>query len=48
MLFRSPANFIVTDGNAIGKDVVDLIHVIQNQVKKNYKIDLVLEQEIVE
>lgn len=42
------ANFIVTDGNAIGKDVVDLIHEIQNQVKKNYKIDLVLEQEIVE
>lgn len=42
------ANFIVTDGTATGEDIVKLIAEIQKQVKKTYKIDLILEQEIVE
>ena len=42
------ANFIVTDGNASGKDIVEIIHTIQKKVKEKYQIDLILEQEIVE
>ena len=42
------ANFIVTDGTATGEDIITIIHDIQKKVKEAYKIDLILEQEIVE
>ncbi len=42
------ANFIVTDGHATGKDIIEIIHHIQDKVKEKYHIDLILEQEIVE
>ncbi len=42
------ANFIVTNGNATGEDIIQLICEIQKKVKETYQIDLILEQEIVE
>lgn len=42
------ANFIVNTGRAKGKDIIKLINKIQEKVKEEYGIDLVLEQEIVE
>ena len=42
------ANFIVNDGNATGKDIADLIKKIQKEVKKNYDVELILEQIIIE
>lgn len=42
------ANFIVNKGNATGKDIVSLINKIKEEVKKKYKIELILEQIIVE
>ncbi len=42
------ANFIVNSGNASGKDIVELINIIKKEVKKNYNVDLKLEQIIVE
>lgn len=42
------ANFIVTNGHATGKDILEIIDKIQEKVKETYDIDLVLEQEIVE
>lgn len=42
------SNFIINDGHATGKDIVDLIKKIQTKVKKEKNIDLILEQEIVE
>ena len=42
------ANFIVTNGHATGKDILEMIHKIQEKVKETYDIDLVLEQEIIE
>lgn len=42
------ANFIITDGKTVGKDVIQLIDIIQKKVKETYQIDLILEQEIVE
>lgn len=41
------ANFIVTSGSSNGKDIVELIELIQDKVKETYQIELVLEQEIV-
>ena len=41
------ANFIVNNGNATGKDIIDLINKIENDVKKEYNIDLKLEQIII-
>ena len=41
------ANFIINKGNASGEDIYKLIKEIQEQVKKKYKIDLHVEQEIV-
>ncbi|MFI3307988.1 MAG: UDP-N-acetylmuramate dehydrogenase [Mycoplasmatota bacterium] len=41
------ANFIINEKNATGKEIVDLIEEIQKQVKKEYDIDLLCEQEIV-
>lgn len=42
------ANFIVNTGRAKGRDIIKLINKIQEKVKEEYGIDLVLEQEIVE
>lgn len=42
------ANFIVNTGRAKGSDIIKLIKKIQNKVKEEYGIDLILEQEIVE
>ena len=42
------ANFIVNSGNATGKDIIDLIHKIQKEVKRNYNVELLLEQIIIE
>ena len=41
------ANFIINDGNATSEDIIKLINVIKDKVKKEYNIDLVLEQEII-
>lgn len=41
------ANFIVNDGNATYENIVSLIEFIKEQVKKEYNIDLILEQEII-
>ena len=42
------ANYIVNKGNATGKDIVSLINKIKEEVKNKYKIELILEQIIVE
>ena len=42
------ANFIINNGNATGKDIVELINKIQKEVKNNYNVDLKLEQIIIE
>ena len=42
------ANFIVNNGRATGKDIVDLINKIQKEIKEKYNVDLKLEQIIVE
>ena len=41
------ANFIINNNNATQEDVVELIDKIKKSVKKEYDIDLVLEQEII-
>ncbi len=41
------ANFIVNDGNATGEDITKLINKIQKEIKKNYNINLKLEQIII-
>lgn len=41
------ANFIVNKGKAEGKDIVKLIEKIKEDVKKEYNVDLILEQIIV-
>lgn len=42
------ANFIVNTGNAKGKDIVDLIDKIKKEVKKQFDVDLILEQIIID
>ena len=42
------ANFIINNGNATKEDIVELINKIKEEVKREYKIDLVLEQEVIE
>ena len=42
------ANFIVNNGEATGKDIVELINKIQKEVKNNYNINLKLEQIVIE
>lgn len=39
------ANFIINLGNATGKDIKNLIQLVQDRVKEEYQIDLILEQE---
>ena len=41
------ANFIVNNGGATGKDIVELIKLIQKEIKKNYNVELKLEQIII-
>ena len=41
------ANFIINYNNATSEDIIKLIELIKNKIKKNYNIDLVLEQEII-
>lgn len=42
------ANFIINKGNASGEDIDKLITLIKNQVKEEYDIELINEQEIIE
>lgn len=42
------ANFIVNMGNATGKDIKKLIEIVKEKVKKEYNIELLVEQEFVE
>jgi UDP-N-acetylmuramate dehydrogenase len=42
------ANFIINAGNATGKDIIKLIKEVQTKVKKEYNIELKLEQIIIE
>lgn len=41
------ANFIINKKGASGKDIIELIEEVKKEVKKNYDIDLILEQEII-
>ncbi len=41
------SNFIVNDNEGTGEDIKELIDLIKEEVKKNKKIDLVLEQELI-
>ncbi len=41
------ANFIINDGTATYDDIITLIDIIRRKVKKEYNIDLILEQEII-
>lgn len=42
------ANFIVNLGHATGKDIRDLIQLVQDKVKESNHIDLILEQELID
>jgi UDP-N-acetylmuramate dehydrogenase len=42
------ANFIINNGNATGKDILDLINIIQTKVKETSGIDLYLEQLVID
>ncbi len=48
MVSEKHANFIINADNATGEDVKKLINEIKNEVKKQYDIDLKVEQEFVE
>lgn len=48
MISKKHANFIINTGNASGQDIKKLIKIIQRKVKKEYNIELILEQEYVE
>jgi len=39
--------FIINTGNATGKNIIDLIQLIQNKVKENFGIELEVEQRII-
>ncbi len=41
------ANFIINKDKCSGKDIVKLINLVKDKVKKEYNIDLILEQEII-
>lgn len=42
------ANFIVNKGNAKGMDIIELINKVKKEIKKNYNVELKLEQIIIE
>ena len=44
---NSITNFIINNGNATYEDITQLIELIKKKVKKEYNIDLILEQEII-
>ena len=48
MVSEKHANFIVNKDNASGKDIVKLIQKIKDEVKKEFDVDLILEQIIVD
>ena len=48
MVSEKHANFIINKNHSTASDIIRLIHDIQKRVKKEYGIDLKLEQEIVE
>lgn len=41
------ANFIINYNSATSEDIIKLIDLIKGKIKKNYNIDLILEQEII-
>lgn len=41
------ANFIINKDNATSEDIKKLIEIVKNKVKEEYKIELILEQEII-
>ena len=45
---KKHANFIVNTGGAKGKDIVNLIEKVKNNVKKEHNVDLLLEQIIID
>lgn len=47
MVSKIHANFIINDGDAKSEDIINLIEKVKKEVKKNYGIDLILEQEII-
>ncbi len=47
MVSYKHANFIINDGKATSEDIIELINVIKDKIKKENNIDLVLEQEII-
>lgn len=47
MVSNKHANFIINNGNATPEDIIKLINEIKDTIKKNYNIDLALEQEII-
>lgn len=48
MISDKHANFIINTGNAQGKEIIQLIELMKQKVKEKYKIDLILEQLIIE
>ena len=47
MVSLKHANFIINNGNATQEDIIKLVEKIKKDVKKEYDIDLVMEQEII-
>ena len=47
MISNIHANFIINNGNATQDDIIKLVDKIKNDVKKEYNIDLIMEQEII-
>ena len=47
MVSEKHANFIINKGGATGEDIIRLIEEITKKVKKQYDVELILEQEIV-
>jgi UDP-N-acetylmuramate dehydrogenase len=47
MVSLKHANFIINNGNACADDIIKLIHEIEEKVKKEYNVELKLEQEII-
>ena len=48
MVSEKHANFIVNTGNATSNDIKNLIKLVHTQVKHDFNVDLVLEQEIID
>ena len=46
MVSNKHANFIVNTGSATSQDIKNLIKLVHTEVKENFGVDLVLEQEI--